>query len=146
MLYYIQSHKKEVDYNMSLLLGNKLGITREQLHSMILLTEKQLKGFDSILQNNDSYDELRTLLKNTTNKETKKDLKKEIDYYKQVVLPLRRKEREHIVKSLSLLKQMYKDLDNLKQMNKLSKKYLAHLETMHEFKKWLFDNNYQIWS
>jgi DNA mismatch repair ATPase MutS len=131
---------------MSLLLGNKLGITREQLHSMILLTEKQLKGFDSILQNNDSYDELRTLLKNTTNKETKKDLKKEIDYYKQVVLPLRRKEREHIVKSLSLLKQMYKDLDNLKQMNKLSKKYLAHLETMHEFKKWLFDNNYQIWS
>lgn len=127
-------------------MSSKFGVTKEQIQSMILLTKKQLAGFDNIMSQNDSYDELRTLFKNTGDKNIKKDLKKEIDYFKNTILPLRRKERSQIIKAISLLTQMYKDLDDVHKMNKLSKKYLSHLEEMDAFKTWLHENNHQVWS
>ncbi|MGL5576772.1 MAG: hypothetical protein ACRDD8_05265 [Bacteroidales bacterium] len=127
-------------------MSSKFGITKGQIQSMILLTQKQLAGFDNIMKQNDSYDELKKIFRECNDKNIRKDLKKEIDYFKNTILPLRRKERQQIVKAISLLSQMYKDLEDVNKMNKLSKKYLAHLQEMDSFKLWLHENNHQVWS
>lgn len=127
-------------------MSGRFGVNKEQLQSMIQLTQRQLQSFDNIMQQNDSYDELKKIFKETEDVEVKKNLKKEIDYFKNTILPLRRKEREQIVKSISLLKQMCRDLDDIKKINKLSKRYLSHLQEMDNFKQWLQDNSHQVWS
>jgi predicted RNA-binding protein with EMAP domain len=125
---------------------SKFGVTKEQIESMIQLTKRQLASFDHIMNQNDSYDELRKIFKETDNKETRKALKSEIDYFKNTILPLRRKERAQIVKAISLLTQMSKDVNDINKMNKLSKRYYTHLLSMDEFKTWLHENNHQVWS
>ncbi len=121
-------------------------VTKEQINAMLLIEKKHLERFDHILSQNDDFDSLKQDLKTIDNLEIKKNIRNEILYFKNTILPLRRKERAQIVKAISLLNQMMKDFDDLTKLKKLSKKFADHLDEMDKFKQHLYDSGHNIWS
>lgn len=125
---------------------SKIKTTKEQINSILAIEKQHLVRFDYIMHNNDDYNTLLRIAKNEQNPETKKLIQKEASYYKNTILPVRKKEREHIVKGISLLKQMIRDYDDLKSLAKLTRKFANHLDVMDAYKTYIYENGFQIWS
>lgn len=125
---------------------SKIRVTKEQINAILLIEKKHLERFDHILSQNDDYEALKVQLKESTNIETNKFIHNEINHFKKIILPLRKKEREQIVKAISLLSQILKSYDDLPKLKKLVTKYSNHLDLMDAFKQKLYDDGHNVWS